>query len=351
MRLAIIADLWPGSTTLERAEILESLGIETVRFNQAPYHIPLTWWEQSLQSRINLGRGISAMNHALRKFARREKFDAVWVTKGNWIYPETISELKHASAAKLAIHHTNDALIYNSYASRHFFKSIPQYDIFVTTKPWEKEMYRSAGARDVLVVLHAHGRQFHPRNAHEIDPNLRSDICFVGHVEDHYITQLKSLSRLNGLLRDGIKVWGPGWPSIAKNRNWARSIIQGDGLWGSSYPDALAASRIALGLLNKKMPETSTSRTFEIPAMGVFMLAERTDELLSLYNEGVEAEFFGSSDELCDKARFYLENDAVRNRIAIAGYERTLKGGYSAEAQMRRVIGYISHNYSLSLDK
>jgi spore maturation protein CgeB len=117
-----------------------------------------------------------------------------------------------------------------------------------------------------------------------------------------------------------------------------RSQVIADGIWGARYPLALACSKIALGLLSKRIPETTTTRTFEIPAMGVFMLAERTDDHLALFREGVEAEFFGSDDELQEKIGFYLNHDNARLKIAAAGRKRCVQSGYDAESQIEKVL-------------
>jgi spore maturation protein CgeB len=68
------------------------------------------------------------------------------------------------------------------------------------------------------------------------------------------------------------------------------------------------------------------------------MLAERTEEHESLFEEGKEAAFFSSDDELRDKARYYLAHEAERQRIAEAGRARCLKAGYSNRAQMQIIL-------------
>lgn len=55
------------------------------------------------------------------------------------------------------------------------------------------------------------------------------------------------------------------------------------------------------------------------------LLAERTQEHMELFNEGVEAEFFGSIGELQEKATFYLDNSSRRVEIAQRGRERVLQ--------------------------
>jgi spore maturation protein CgeB len=118
--------------------------------------------------------------------------------------------------------------------------------------------------------------------------------------------------------------------------------VVADGIWGARYPLALASSKIALGLLSKRIPETTTTRTFEIPAMGVFMLAERTDDHLALFKEGIEAEFFGSDDELQEKIGFYLSHDDARLKIAAAGRKRCIQSGYDARSQLEKVLAHLT---------
>ena len=77
------------------------------------------------------------------------------------------------------------------------------------------------------------------------------------------------------------------------------------------------------------------TRTFQIPALGAFMLHERNDVVTALFEEGVEAEFFGSEDELLAKCRHYLGNPQERQRIAEAGRRRCERSGYSEIDRVR----------------
>ncbi|HEX3406963.1 MAG TPA: glycosyltransferase, partial [Caulobacteraceae bacterium] len=116
---------------------------------------------------------------------------------------------------------------------------------------------------------------------------------------------------------------------------------QGGEVYGDDYARALTGARIGLGFLRKVCPDQHTTRTFEIPACGGMLLADRTDEHRAFFEEGREAEFFGSAAELVDKARFYAANEAARAKIAAAGRARCKSGGYAYIERLRPVIAAI----------
>ena len=58
------------------------------------------------------------------------------------------------------------------------------------------------------------------------------------------------------------------------------------------------------------------------------MCSQYTDDLDSMFKEGVEAEYFRDKEEMINKIRYYLKHDAEREKIAFAGYERLLRDGH-----------------------
>ena len=114
---------------------------------------------------------------------------------------------------------------------------------------------------------------------------------------------------------------------------------------GGDYARAINAAKIGLGLLSKRFPETTTTRTFEIPGCGTFLLAERSLHHQELYKEGHEAEFFGSPDEMVEKINHYLANPVRRLKIAAAGHQRCIVSGYSNRHRIRKVLDIVENLY------
>jgi spore maturation protein CgeB len=140
------------------------------------------------------------------------------------------------------------------------------------------------------------------------------------------------------LAERGIKVtvYGNGWSSwISKNPNL---IVKNKPIYAEEYVKAINSTKINLCFLRKINRDDVTSRSVEIPACGGFMLGERTLRHLEYFEEGKEAEFFGSDKEMLEKVRFYLENADKREKIARAGRERCANSGYSMRTQLEQML-------------
>lgn len=334
MRIFYIGKLREGTTSLARMTTLNDLGHAIVPFNISAFEAQSPRIVQSIAWRLNAGPMVRAINRALQREVKNLKggIDLIWVEKGVWIYPETLQAFKEATGARV-LHYTPDAQFVIQ-RSRHFLASIPLYDVFVTTKEWEVDAYKQAGAKRVLLTYQGYDSRFYPRAVSDQErTQYASDVCFIGHTQPHYAQRLKALSTIGIQLR----IWGNAWPAYAKRHPWARGLVN-SGLWGESYPVALSCAKIGLGLLGKHIPETSTTRSFEIPATGTFLLAERTALHQQLFEEGKEAEFFSSDDEMIDKVKFYLAHDEARRRIAAAGRARCERSGYSSLNLLRKIL-------------
>jgi spore maturation protein CgeB len=114
------------------------------------------------------------------------------------------------------------------------------------------------------------------------------------------------------------------------------------GLFGMSYAKAIQAARINVAIMswsNRREVDETTTRTYEIPACGGFMLHERTPELLEVYEEGKEVAGFGSPGELAEKIHYYLAHPAERDAIARAGHARCVPA-YSYDNRVREILDY-----------
>ena len=67
-------------------------------------------------------------------------------------------------------------------------------------------------------------------------------------------------------------------------------------------------------------------RVFEVPACGGFVLTGKSnDDISEYYVPGKEIVEFNDTNDLIEKAKYYLEHEDERKAIAKAGYDRTIK--------------------------
>jgi spore maturation protein CgeB len=277
-----------------------------------------------LETKLQFGPGTILFNKRLLDIALNGTFDWIWMDKNVFAFPGTIRKL--VNDGLFLVHHMTDDVLNPDQPLRYYRKAIPFIHVHLTSNIYNVHELTNFGA--------PHSLQTHLG----FDPQLccpggkppvqreefRSDVVFVGHwrkhIDDFILPAIKA-----GI---DVKIWGEGWK---KSPN--RALYQKTALFRSAsdadYGSILASAKIALCFLSHANRNTSTGRSFEIPAVGTFMLAERTEEHLSFYEEGKEAEFFSDPHEFMEKLHLYLKNHEERQQIALHGHRRAMTSGYT----------------------
>lgn len=326
-----------GSTNLERIQALEKAGAEVAHLDSGPWvKTPPAWWRR-LHYSFGFGPLSRSFNKRILEVAQVCRPDVVWIDKGRMVCRNTLRSL-HAQGI-LTVHYSPDPAVV-LHRSRIFEKAVPQYDLLITSKPWEVDAYKQKGARDVLITVQGTDPAAkRPMPLDEAEERIfGSELVFVGHAEEHYIQTIRSI--INRLPELKIKIWGK-WGRAVERFPELKHCWQGGGVYGDDYARALSGAGIALGLLSKLIPETETTRSFEIPACGTMLLAERTTSHQALYEEGREAEFFADVDEAVEKISYYLNHPESLARVARAGRERFLKSDYTTDGAMQKCLEVI----------
>lgn len=260
-------------------------------------------------------------------------YDIVWIDKGIIVFPETLREIKKLFPQTKIVSYSPDNMALRHNQSQQYVECIPLYDYIITNKSYIIEDMKRLGAKHVTFVNNSFSEDFHrPYELSEEERDeLGGDVGFIGAWEEE---RCKSILYL---VDHGVKVKVFGDARWNKYANYSPNLtIMGRLLKNEDYCKSLQAFRISLCFLRKMNFDTQTTRSVEIPACGGFMMAERTDEHLSLFEENKEAVYFSSNKELLEKCLYYLENEEIRSKIAVAGRERAVASGYSNES----MIGY-----------
>jgi spore maturation protein CgeB len=158
-----------------------------------------------------------------------------------------------------------------------------------------------------------------------------SDVVFIGGCDADRVPYFEALVKSLPDLR--LHLYGGYWDRHSLLRRYYRGFAL-----GRHYRLALGSAKIALNLVRRANRDGHVMRSFEIPACGAFMLAERTQEHLEWFEEGKEAAYFDSPDELVEKVRYYLSWDEERRRIAEAAYREVTLGGHTYKARLIQIL-------------
>jgi len=318
------------------ARALRELGHAVVEFRMAPYIRSLLG---RVQNRFVFGPLLWFVNNDLLRLAADCEPDVIVCYRALLIYPQTVEKLKQRSKAVLVCYQNDNIFgpLKRKAYWRHFRKAIPHYDIHLVFRQSDIARYQRLGAKCVVLLRSSYLPWLHRRLPPEAIVGWESDIGFFGHCEpDARLEQMDTLMRR---VPARYRLHGTPWHRYAKGRAW--NGMDTHEIQGEDYVRAINGAKIALVFLSSLNEDTYTTRCFEIPACGTFMLSQRTDDLLTLYEENKEAVFFSSSEELVDKARYYLAHDRERQRIAEAGWRRCITSGYDIYSRMREWLAYV----------
>jgi len=281
--------------------------------------------------KIKLPRDANHLNKSIKESCISFTPDIVFIVKGVTIKPSTLKFIK-ARGIK-SISWSNDDMYGWHNRSLWYTLGLKQYDLVVTQKSYNcnSNELPSLGAKTFF-----QNKAFEPKVHYPVKScdtyTCVHDVLFVGAMEEDRLAQLIYLAQ------NDIKVHIYGWVKKVNNVIHPNLIFHNRFLFEEEFSAALGCSKIALNFLRKMNRDLQTSRSVEIPACGGFMLAERTDEHMQLFEEGKEAEFFSSKEELLQKVQYYLQHDTERLAIAKAGYDRCFKDNYTFENRMQGIL-------------
>jgi spore maturation protein CgeB len=318
------------------------------------------WFNRQVQRRLLYGPIIKKINYLVIAAAREFRPDLVWAEKQEFLGVDTIQELQRLNAR--VVHFTPDPYFYIKWKrTRLMDAAIGAFDVLIYCKSYERQEYEALG-KPIAYMQLGYCDELH-RPLKTDDPRWSCAVGFLGGWEPRREQQLSSLAKA-GI---DLKIWGAYWEFLCDGK-WTprRQIIlrqlagqesfrfhrdeslarafQGGEIYADDYARAVTGAKIGLGFLRRTWPDQHTTRSFEIPACAGMLLADRTDEHQELFEEGKEAEYFSSDEELEDKVVFYSSNEMARNRIAEAGYKRCIESKYAYVHRIRAALEKINRS-------
>ena len=337
VRVLFLGENWFGSCARACYFALRRLGCDVRDVDLQTMFPQLRMRSSRVFLRLLAPRLIREYNQAIREVARQFRPDFLLAFKGSYVRPETLRELRSLGAA-----------LYNYYPDRVLLarhtlleQTISEYDCFFDTKQyWDGDAAEHFHARCCKFLPHGYDPEIHhPVELEDRDrPQFECDVCLIATHTSVKEAVLAELLRLRPKL--DLKIWGNLWKENCRSVE-VRNRVCGPAVHGMSYAKAVLASRINLALMGvtaEAKDETST-RTYEIPACGGFMLHPKTPEVLNLFAAGREIVCFDSARQLGEQIDYYLAHPEARFAIAKAGHARCVPA-YSYENRMREILSW-----------
>ncbi len=343
--ILVAAETFFGSGTYGVAQALRRLGWDVTDINEAnfvPRHesVPLRVLRRALFSLY-----AAEYNRVVLRTAARDRPAAFLTVKGVHLTPRTLRELASMGIVTL-----------NFYPDYHFSyrdfdeRTLPFYDHVFTTKSFQiRYLEERLGKERVTFLAHGYTPEVH-RPLPLTDEDRAVLGCDVGYVGSWSPTKERWLAAICRALPElDVRVWGPGW-----HRNRCdpvlRSAIRGFPLMGSRFAKAIAAAKVNLAIHKGPLrpggwEDLVSTRSFEIPACGGFMLHVDNDEIREYYEPAEEIDVFSDEEGLVERIVHYLGNDALRREVAAKGHERAVPA-YSFDGRMEVVAGFLERRLS-----
>jgi len=342
LRILFLGENWYGSCARACSYALRRLGCDVTDID---LQTMVPQWRQRgnraiarmLQTRI-----IREYNQLILDSASQLRPDILLAFKGTAVTPATLRTLRSAG---ITLYDYFPDTIPSEQGSL-LAESIHEYDCtFYTKKFWGVKPPDGLGKRPLVFLAHGYDSEIHQPwelDSRDIAEHTH-DVTVVASHTPYKEHLLRELVRLSPAL--DLHIYGDRWidpPRAAE----LRRHIRGMPVTGSMYAKILQAARINLAITSwtgRIEVDETTTRSFEIPACGGFMLHERTPELLELYEEDREVACFGSVEELASKIDYYLAHPEERQAIARAGHARCVPA-YSYDTRMKALLSYYEMN-------
>lgn len=279
-------------------------------------------------------------NRAILAACDKVRPQVMLTVKGSYITAATLHELERRGIRTVNFYPDRD---FAHVGSRD--DALDAYGLVVTTKSYQLDYLRDRLGKDrAAFVHHGYVQGLHRRRTPAGEtPQFLWDVSYIGNADGAKLDWLAALARARPEL--DMIVIGNRWRALARGTPIERFVFGGE-LLGDHFARVAEHSRINLAVHYGSHEATGwrdlvSTRTFEIPACGGFMLHVDNEELRSLYAPGEECGAFSTQDDMVDQVTAYLDDDTRRVAIADRGHARTVPAYSLATraAEMAAIIG------------
>ncbi|MBI3852519.1 MAG: glycosyltransferase [Verrucomicrobia bacterium] len=331
---------WWGSDARALAAALRRRGHALIEVSSED-SFPLNWSIFSLRILRRLCRPqfVANYNRAILRHLENPAIDFLLVFKGTMLRASTLEAFRRRGFALYCFYPDVSFLDHGP----EIWSCLPLYDCLFTTKSFHvDDPALKSRVRALRLVMHGFDPEVHrpiPLSKETL-AHYGCDVSFVG------CWSPKKEKFLGAIVQvcpgNDVRIWGPGWERSAAN---LRRCWRGGGAYGDELSVIYGATKVNLGLLSEpgggtRVGDSVTTRTWQIPAAGGFLLHEDTVELGRFFSAGHEVAVFRSEADLPEKVKYYLANPEERLRIRAAGHRRCRDSRYTRDGAADEILAF-----------
>jgi spore maturation protein CgeB len=330
-----IGSLSPNCNCYKRYKTLSDLGYNVIGIDidKSIYVKNIT---ASIHHRLNIGYGVYKLNKQTLKAVNDFKPDLIWVDNKPYLWKSTLkSILKKLPNSKMINVVTDDANGRYKFSWKMTPKTAKYYHHHFVQRIENFDEYYGWGANKVDFCLRSFDPNFHKivELTYEEKEKFSCEVGFIGSYEEERAEYIAHLID-NGI---PVKIIGDGWT----NKKYWKTIkphYLSKGVYSEEYVKRLNAIKVVLHFIRVANRDQQDSRTFEIPACGAFMLAQRTPIHENLFKENIETVFFDNKEELLEKCLKYLNDDNLRNNIKANGHKKVHEAKHDHSSRLKYIL-------------
>ena len=330
MRLLIIGNR--GGTNVgecfERAAVSSGVSVRLIEANQA---MEAPQWLRRLNWHLRGHRPtrLHPFSDAVRQVCDDLQPHIVLTTGLSPVTGETLARI--GSAGVLRVNYLTDDPWSKAHRARWFMKALMQYDFVFSPRRANIGDLKAAGCRVVEYVPFGYDPAIHfvERDAATYS-SYESDILFVGGADRERIPYCRAIREAGFRL----SLYGDYWDRYRETRDAFRG-----------YADvrvlrlATSAAKVCLCLVRRGNRDGHVMRTFEMAAMEGCMLIEDTPEHREIFGADGEAVlYFRSIQNMVDRARWLLQHETERKRLAATAHARITRGHHTYADRLQAML-------------
>lgn len=266
-----------------------------------------------------------SINDKLLEFIDKKQYEVILVFKGLTLFPQTIAALKR-NTRLLCCYNPDHPFKFFSEGSgnKNILESIPFYDLYFS---YARRIADDLNAQyKIPSYTIPFGYDASPFTQENLESPFKNKWLMIGAYDKHRAMFLQDLGESNTAIYGDTK-----WLNRNKNTVIGKKYYKGHSLYGQDYKMAIHDSDGVFNLLRRQNIEEGSHnmRTFEVPGYGGVLIANRTEEQMFFFEDGKEAVYFDTMDELKDKLGYLHKHPEKIKEIKSAALQRCKRSDYT----------------------